>query len=430
MYLLTELVRLLEQRGYPLPANPARATEILRQAAGSPEERLHRRAKMIDRGGNLAARLNAHARRTQALLSAAGIAWFLAGFGAAYGLMGQGSLNFLLLLVGALGANTAMLLAWLVSLALRKPAHLPAAWLWGSLKTPEGQAWAELYAEAARRPHFRWRTARTAHRLALCALFGLSAACALLLGVRQYRFNWESTLFSETAFAKLTAALAWLPEKLGFPVPSEAAVAAARNAGDAAHAAQWAWLLLGSLLCYGILPRALAWLACVWQQKRHPLRLDLSLPYYQNIMQQWQRRITDDAADYRADAPAAAPKILPDAAGAHWAVLLDAPDAPANWFVGVLGQEWADKGSVETRDELARLLAALAAEPVQLLVGIRAHSAPDRGTVRRLAQCAQAAQSGMAVQLLGADDAEADEAAQELARQWRETLRKNGWMEV
>ena len=40
----TELIRLLEQRGYIFPSDPASITEILRQADGTPEAKLHRRA--------------------------------------------------------------------------------------------------------------------------------------------------------------------------------------------------------------------------------------------------------------------------------------------------------------------------------------------------------------------------------------------------
>ena len=50
----TELIRLLEQRGYIFPSDPASITEILRQADGTPEAKLHRRAQLIDRAQAIA----------------------------------------------------------------------------------------------------------------------------------------------------------------------------------------------------------------------------------------------------------------------------------------------------------------------------------------------------------------------------------------
>ena len=42
----TELIRLLEQRNHIFPSDPASITEILRQADGTPEAKLHRRAQL------------------------------------------------------------------------------------------------------------------------------------------------------------------------------------------------------------------------------------------------------------------------------------------------------------------------------------------------------------------------------------------------
>ena len=69
----------------------------------------------------------------------------------------------------------------------------------------------------------------------------------LLLLVRQYTFNWESTLLSNTALVKTVEALSWLPERLGFPVPDSQAVIAGRLNNHIEDARAWAGLLIGSI---------------------------------------------------------------------------------------------------------------------------------------------------------------------------------------
>jgi len=72
--------------------------------------------------------------------------------------------------------------------------------------------------------------------------------------------------------------------------------------------------------------------------------------------------------------------------------LLEAPDAPDNWYSHILGQDWTNKGSIVERAQLTDLITELAAQPVQLLIGIRAQQTPDRGIVRQISKLAQAAQ--------------------------------------
>jgi len=71
------------------------------------------------------------------------------------------------------------------------------------------------------------------------------------------------------------------------------------------------YLLLGSILCYGIAPRLIAWLICWQQSRRHRPALNLALPYYQNIIQKWQQQIIDDSSDYQPDRPIIAPSKIP-----------------------------------------------------------------------------------------------------------------------
>ena len=425
----TELIRLLEQRHHPFPSDPASITEILRQADGTPEAKLHRRAQLIDRDQHIAQRLAQHQQRLRFARRVACAAWFIIGLLGTYQLMQQSSLNFMLILVGILGGNSLMLIIWLISLTqkYRAPTSIPL-WLTGSLKDPIHQALLEHDAQTAAQPPFRWIRSRISHQIALCGLLGMFTASLMLLTVRQYQFNWQSTLLTDQHFAQIIHALAWLPAQLGIPTPSPSIIAAARNHYHSEHAAQWGILLLASILCYGIIPRLIAWLICWQHSRRYRPTLNLTQPYYQNIIQQWQRQIIDDASDYQPDRPAIAPAKIPlNSAGEHWAILLEAPNAPDNWHSHILGQDWTNKGSINERAELARLINELAAQPVQLLIGIRAQQTPDRGIIRQIAQLAQAAQHNIIIQLLPSNPQSPTPAEQERRALWHKALQENGW---
>ena len=425
----TELIRSLEQRNHIFPSDPTSITEILRQADGTPEAKLHRRAQLIDRDQHIAHRLAQHQRRLRLAHRVACLAWFTVGLLGTYHLMQQSSLNFMLILVAILGGNTLMLLVWLISL-IQKP-RTPSLPFWltsGSLKDPIYQALIEHSLQTATQPKFRWTRSSISHQLALCGLLGMFSASLILLTVRQYQFNWQSTLLTDQHFAQIIHALAWLPAQLGFATPSPDIIAAARNHYHSEHAAAWGILLLGSILCYGIAPRLIAWLICWQQSRRHRLTLNLALPYYQNIIQKWQQQIIDDASDYQPDRPIIAPAKIPlDNTGAHWAILLEAPNAPDNWHSHILGQDWANKGSIVERAQLADLITELAAQPVQLLIGIRAQQTPDRGIVRQIAQLAQATHHNIIIQLLPSNPSSPTPAEQERRAQWHKVLQENGW---
>ncbi|MDO4433079.1 MAG: DUF2868 domain-containing protein [Alysiella sp.] len=434
MYLLTELVRLLEQRGYIFPSDPQAVTESLRPIQDSNEAKLHRRAIIIDRTHELHDRLNRHNRHKQLILWAATIFWFTLGWGSTYTLMQQSNLNFFLILTGALGINTMMLLFWLFTLFTHRNTKLPLV-SWFELKNQDNiaQALFQLYAQTATLPHTRWQAGIITHRLALSALIGIFGAALLLLTVRQYSFNWESTLLTDHTFITIVHLLAWLPEKMGFAVPDVAAILVGRNAQDTVNAAAWGSLLLGSIVCYGLLPRFIAWTYCLWRTHRSTPSLDLNLPYYQNIIQQWQRRITDSADDYHADVAPQIPPVQLNHQGAHWAVLLDTPHHDENWFYHQLGQDWINHGILASREDVTNLINDLTHNPVQLLIGVRGNQVPDRGTVRTLQRLAQSATNGLIIQLLLPENTTQTISGshQETLMQWRQVLHEHQytWLE-
>lgn len=421
---LTELVRLLEQRGHLFPQDPSAITAQLRQTDGDLTDKLHRRATLIDRDHAIADRLQHHQRRIHGLFYAMLVVWAVMGFVATYGLMQQSAVNFFVLLMGVLGLNTIMLLVWLVNIIFyRQPLKLsPTIFQWNKTDPIQQVIW-QLPTESHHLRHTIWQHSVRIHQLALTGLGGMFAAALLLLLVRQYRFTWESTLLSHDTFMKMVAYLSWLPEKLGFDVPQAAAILASRNQLDTHHAAAWGSLLLGSLLCYGVLPRLLAWAMSVWQMRRYPMKLNLQLPYYQNITQKWQRKIIDSDADYRPDQvkmrPAPAVSIAQNSA--YWAIALESAPAREYWYQGVLGQDWLNKGVLASRDEWAALNEEIAQQSVQLLLAIRATQTPDRGIIRRLANIS------VPIVLCFWTPASSNQAVHDTLAQWHDIAEQYGW---
>ena len=396
---LTELVRLLEERGYIFPADPQPITETLRHAEGDAESKINRRAEMIDSDHKLRDALT-HVRQVgQGLLRGLTLLCLVMGFGSGLGLLNQSGLNFFIVLASVLGLNTVMFGVWVVMLLLPKHKQTwfsPSWWIRG--KDPVSQAILRLYLEAWQQPKARWAAGKISHRFWLATLGGMLIAMLLLLVVRQYTFNWESTLLSDNSFIRVVQGLAWLPELLGFPVPDTQAILNSRLHNHMASARQWSGLLIGSMVVYGMVPRALAWAYCHWQTRAAAQPLPLDKPYYQHLIQQWQTRVID--ADTQTETITIVPKISLSDDGQKWAVMLERPWAEAHWYRHVLGQDWLDKGIADSRDAVAQLLEQLQQHRVQLLIGVPAQTVPDRGILRQISRLAEAAQSGAVVQLL------------------------------
>lgn len=425
---LVELVRILDEGGFIFSGDPVQATEALRRVDGSTEEKIIRRAEMIDRDRMLRDTLERVRAGSFWLWVVVASMMFTAGFSGTYLLMDNQGLNFFLVLA-VLGMNTLMLAVWLATLFLRVKVgrffSSPATWFRG--KGPVNQAVLRLYADQWRQPSVRWKIGATAHSLWLCTLLGMLVSVLLLLLVRQYTFNWESTLLSNAASVRAVEMLAWLPSKLGFPVPDARAVIEGRLNGNIADARAWSGLLVGSIVCYGILPRLLAWVVCKILLKTSENGLDLEKTYYQAVIRRWQNKITD-ADTRRETVSAVSPKIVLNDAP-KWALMLETEWQDGQWFEGRLAQEWLDKGVAANREQVAALETELKQKPAQLLIGVRAQTVPDRGVLRQIVRLSEAAQGGAVVQLL-AEQGLSDDLSEKLEH-WRNALTECGaaWLE-
>ena len=411
---LTELVRTLETQQHVFATDPLLITEKLQNEEGSPLQKLHRRASRIDSNAALAGVLGKIDGRIKGIMVVMSVIWCLSGFLGLFTLLQTNVVNFFYVLVCLLGFHSLMLLGWL-AMTLINQGKQSSNWF-ASFVSPSylirgkddvTQAAVTLYERQLQHSGMRWYLGRFSHQLWLATLTGMLLAIIFLLIVRQYSFSWESTLLSDQALITLTQLLGWLPSMVGFDVPDSTAIVQSRLVTDAmplSVARQWAGLLVGSLLMYGIVPRAIAWAFCALMFRRKKMRLDIKLPYYQKILNFWQRHVVD-ADDFK-EAPAPIAPKAQVSAGKKLVALLEYPAEQNQWWQSGFVTGITDTTDIENfgilddREDMARLKAYLDANPVQVLLGIHFKALPDRGTLRKLDQIANHAKHGLIVQLL------------------------------
>lgn len=409
---LTELVRKLESKNHVFSTDPLLITERLQDEAATPLQKIRRRAERIDSNGALAGTLNKIDGRIKGIILIMSVLWCISGFLGLFALLQANVVNFFYVLVCLLGFHTVMLLGWLIFTVINRGSQSPS--LITSFISPKAlirgkddviQAAVELYDEQLHHTGMRWYLSKFSHQLWLATLTGMLFAIIFLLIVRQYSFSWESTLLSDQALMSLTHWLGWLPSLVGFHVPDTEAIIQSRLATEAmplSIARQWASLLIGSLLMYGIVPRAIAWALCALMFNRQKMKIDLNLPYYQKILNFWQRKVVD-ADDFVEKIQAVAP-VAKISTGNKLVVLLEYKHSNPHWYQAA-GQAFihpapVEFGVLDDREDMDKILQYLEQHEVQVLVGIHAKALPDRGTMRKLDKIATHAKQGVIVQLL------------------------------
>jgi len=401
---LTEAVRLREEHAGPLDDDEA--NRRARAEGGELHQLIERRALWLARRDGLVealqhwrqgARLAALALLLFALLSGAGLAWAALGDGAR-------PVNVFWALGSLLGLNMLMLLGWLLGFffAGDSGGALGRLWLWLSEKLARDaravQLAPALLAVLQQRRLGRWLLGLSVHGLWSLAMLSALLTLLALLATRRYGFVWETTILGENAFVGLTQGLGALPALLGFSMPDIGQIRASGTlANDFDSARQsWAGWLVGVVLIYGLLPRLLLALFCLWRWRsgHSALCLDLQLPAYRLLRERLQ--------------PASERLGIQDAAPAH----LHKPDSgiqPVEGEGAVLvaielepNRDWppplpsgiANAGVLDDREQRRRLLEHLTREPAQrLLIACDPRRSPDRGTlalIGELSRCAAA----------------------------------------
>lgn len=432
---LAEVVRRHEERHGPL--DDRAQCLAARAAAADLETRILHRADAIGvREGWRDAILHWHGR-ARLVLAVAAVLALVFGFGAAAGVLGDGSrpVNVVWTLGGLLGVNLFSLLLWLVATALpvRGGTHLRGGALGGVWlrvvavldRSPVAAAVLQaLVGLTARTRIAQWGLGCVTHALWALALAGAVAGVLALLATRRYGFVWETTILPGELFVGLTTTLGALPSLAGFPVPDPATIVASGDAPmlDEAGRRAWAGWLIGALLAYGLLPRLLLALACggLWLAALRRLRLDLARPGYARLravlMPDSERIGVSDPE------PAIMPRPLRHAAhaGASGTAALVALElgSDVDWPPAQLPAT-LDAGRLDSREQRRAALSRFAADaPGRLLVAIDPRRTPDRGTLGLIAELAEHA-ADTRVWALGGDTAR-------LAL-WREGLARLGF---
>ncbi|ENO87429.1 DUF2868 domain-containing protein [Thauera linaloolentis] len=406
------------------------AIDAARSAAPEFEARvLHRALVLGAREGWRDAILRWHGRLRLALAAGMVLALVL-GFGAAAGVLGDGSraVNVVWALGGLLGVNLFSLLLWgLATLLPRSAAGARGGVAPGGLSL-RLLAFFDRSPEAADLPlalgsllgrgrAASWGAGAVGHALWALALLGAAAGVLALLATRRYGFVWETTILPAGVFVWLTEALGSLPGLLGFPVPDAATVAASGDAPMLEEGGRRAWAgwLIGALLVYGAVPRAALALMCagLWARRLHGLRLDLGRPAYARL----RPLLLPDSEriGVRDPEPAVMPRPERHAArvegvGAPALVALELggdlawpPAVPRGGGEGRRGDAAFDGGRLDSREQRRAALARFAAQPPRrLLIAVDPRRTPDRGNLGVIADLADHAVEAR-VWALGAD---------------------------
>lgn len=397
---LAETLRLTEEQAGPL--EDAEACRQARAGGGDLRRRILARAeRLAGRDGlDLAvAHWRQGARLALLLLAVLALA---SGAGLALAALGDGvrPVNLLWALGSLLGLHLLSLAAWALGALLGGDAGSALGRLWldlggrlarDSRSARLGPALTLLLARAGLQ---RWALGLLSHGLWLLALLAALAVLLALLASRRYGFVWETTLLPADGFAALIHALGALPALLGFPQPDLELLRASGEAVVGGEAARqtWAAWLLGAFAVYGLLPRALLALLCLWRWRRGLVRLDLDLaqPGYSRLRERLlpssERLGVGDPAPAQLHQPRAGHAERPAGGALLVAVELD----PRRPWPPALPPGVEDAGLLDDGASRRALLERLAMRPAaRLLVACDPRRSPDRGTLGLLGELAR-----------------------------------------
>ena len=278
-------------------------------------------------------------------------------------------------------------LAWAARLPPDRGRHAPEIWQAFAALVQRQRLWPWL---AGLLSHSIWAVSLTLTLAVLLAGFAFQA----------YALHWETTILSPAFFQRFVAWTGSLPALLGFAVPDADAVraVAAHHTADAVQQRAWAWWLIGCVVVYGVLPRALLALLSLARWRSGLARLavvDTADPQIQQIVRRLDALepppVVVDAERRGVALPARAEREPGNAAAGVVLIGFELPPElawPPTELAGA-GGGWSVNlsGSAEEREALhARLLRE---RPGAALVVVAAPGSPDRGTARWLRELRQ-----------------------------------------
>ncbi|CAM3197583.1 glucose/maltose/N-acetylglucosamine-specific phosphotransferase system IIC component [Ectopseudomonas mendocina] len=398
---LSETIRLREEHAGPL--EDTEANRLARAEHSELVERIQHRALLLARrdGQWQALQHWVHGARLAGLLLT--LLALLSGIGLALAALGDGRqpVNVFWALGSLLGLNLLMLVGWLLGLLLTRdhPGALGRLWLWLSEKLARDASAAQLgpalLLMLQRQRLTRWGLGLLVNGLWTLAMLAALSTLLLLLATRRYGFVWETTILGGDTFIALTQAIGALPALFGFSLPDVELIRASGDAAIASEAARqsWAGWLVGVVLIYGLLPRLLLALLCLWrwQSGKGALSLDLDLPGYSLLRQRLQpdseRLGVCDLAPAALHQPQGGAHSQPGSGALLLGLELDdrRPWPPAPLPKGV-----ANAGVIDNREQRRQLLEQLTRfPPERLAIACDPRRSPDRGTLALLGELAR-----------------------------------------
>lgn len=395
---LTETIRLREEHAGPL--DDLEANRLARAAGGDLPNRIQRRALWLAERDGLTAALRHWLQGARLALMLLMIFALLSGAGLAFAALGQTPVNVFWALGSLLGINLLLLLSWALGLifAGEHGATLGRLWLWLSEKFARDAKAAQLAPALLlllqRKKLNRWALGALVNGLWLLAMLSALILLLTLMATRRYGFVWETTILGADTFIHVTQALGYLPSLLGFNVPTEQMIrASGAGALDIESARQaWATWLVGVLVVYGVLPRLLLALFCLWRWNsgKAALRLDLNLPGYAQLRERLMP--TSERLGVNDPEPAQLHRVESNVGelASEGALLVAIELDEQRPWPPVLPKNVSNAGILDSRESRHKLLEQLSRfPPARLAIACDPRRSPDRGSLALIAELAR-----------------------------------------
>ncbi|WP_223630397.1 DUF2868 domain-containing protein [Pseudomonas atacamensis] len=395
---LTETIRLREEHAGPL--DDLEANRLARAAGGDLPSRIARRALWLAERDGLTAALKHWLQGARLALVLLMIFAVLSGAGLAFAALGQTPVNVFWALGSLLGINLILLLSWALGLifAGEHGATLGRLWLWLSEKFARDAKAAQLAPALLlllqRKKLNRWALGALVNGLWLLAMLSALILLLTLMATRRYGFVWETTILGADTFIHVTQVLGYLPSLLGFNVPTEEMIrASGAGALDIESARQaWATWLVGVLVVYGVLPRLLLALFCLWRWNsgKAALRLDLNLPGYAQLRERLMP--TSERLGVNDPEPAQLHRIESNVGerASEGALLVAIELDEQRPWPPALPKNVSNAGILDSRESRHKLLEQLSRfPPARLAIACDPRRSPDRGSLALIAELAR-----------------------------------------
>ena len=395
---LTETIRLREEHAGPL--DDLEANRLARAAGGDLPSRIVRRALWLAERDGLTAALMHWLQGARLALVLLMIFAVLSGAGLAFAALGQTPVNVFWALGSLLGINLILLLSWALGLifAGEHGATLGRLWLWLSEKFARDAKAAQLAPALLlllqRKKLNRWALGALINGLWLLAMLSALILLLTLMATRRYGFVWETTILGADTFIHVTQALGYLPSLLGFNVPTEEMIrASGAGALDIESARQaWATWLVGVLVVYGVLPRLLLALLCLWRWNsgKAALRLDLNLPGYAQLRERLMP--TSERLGVNDPEPAQLHRVESNVGelASEGALLVAIELDEQRPWPPALPKNVSNAGILDSRESRHKLLEQLSRfPPARLAIACDPRRSPDRGSLALIAELAR-----------------------------------------